>query len=298
MIYSVRHVTDYCYTKHVFLEPHILRLLPRPDPAQQVLEQDLRIEPVPAGQATGLDIWGNGFLQIWFNNMHQALRIESTCRVRTMRDNPFDYFLAQSGQTLPMDLSAQERADLESCLARRYPVHGRPGRTTGSALTGGIDRIAELARTLKDQTGQSSTGFLLALNAWIFEHIQRRSRPEPGILDAHTLMGERTGSCRDLAVLFVETCREAGIPARFVSGYQEGDPDQPEAELHAWAEAYLPGIGWRGYDPTHGLAVADRHVALAAAPEPEQAMPLTGNYRGTGAASVITHAVWMIRQAE
>lgn len=140
--------------------------------------------------------------------------------------------------------------------------------------------------------------FLLNLNIWIFEHVQRQERLEPGVLPPQRLLAERVGSCRDLAVLFVEVCREAGIPARFVSGCQEGDPDVPEAELHAWAEAYLPGIVWRGYDPTHGLVVTDRHIALAAAPEPEQTMPLIGTFRGTGAASTITHSFRMTPEAE
>jgi len=56
----------------------------------------------------------------------------------------------------------------------------------------------------------------------------------------------------------MEACRALGLAARFVSGYQEGDPNQEERD--AWAEVYLPGAGWRGYDPTNGIAVADRHV--------------------------------------
>ena len=298
MIYSVRHVTTYSYSRQVFLEPHAVRLLPRPEPVQQVLEHDLRIEPEPAGRAYGLDTWGNGFLQVWFSGMQHTLRVESTCLVRTLRNNPFDYFLPPAGQTLPMDLSARERADLRPCLTRRDPFRGEKMAAATPPLNGGQDQVTGLCEMLKYQTDSSSTGFLLALNSWIFEHVRRRERPEPGVLVPEALLSERVGSCRDLAVLFVEVCRTAGIPARFVSGYQEGDPDEPEAELHAWAEAYLPGIGWRGYDPTHGLVVADRHIALAAAPEPEQTMPLSGNYRGTGVSSVITHTVRMTPQVE
>ncbi len=55
--------------------------------------------------------------------------------------------------------------------------------------------------------------------------------------------------------------------------------------MHAWAEIYLPGGGWRGFDPTHGLAVADRHVAVAAGPTPETAFPVSGSFRVTGAAA-------------
>lgn len=84
------------------------------------------------------------------------------------------------------------------------------------------------------------------------------------------------GSCRDTAVLFIHACRAAGLAAWFLSGYQEGDLDHPEQHRHAWVEAYLPGAGWRGYDPSHGLAVSDRHIALVAAADPADATPIQG----------------------
>jgi transglutaminase-like putative cysteine protease len=83
----------------------------------------------------------------------------------------------------------------------------------------------------------------------------------------------------------MDACRALGLGARFVSGYQEGDPDQPRRYLHAWAEVYLPGAGWRGYDPSHGLAVADRHVAVAAGMRSDLAAPISGIFRGTGVSS-------------
>jgi transglutaminase-like putative cysteine protease len=81
-------------------------------------------------------------------------------------------------------------------------------------------------------------------------------------------------------VLFIDICRAVGLAARFVSGYQEGDADQDRRYLHAWAEVYIPGAGWRGFDPTQGMAVADRHVAVAAAADPQFASPVMATYRG------------------
>nr|WP_245817704.1 transglutaminase family protein [Hydrococcus rivularis] len=74
----------------------------------------------------------------------------------------------------------------------------------------------------------------------------------------------------------MEVGRAIGLAARFVSGYQEGDLDKEERDLHAWVEVYLPGAGWRGYDPTHGLAVGDRHIALVASALPAYASPIVG----------------------
>ena len=74
----------------------------------------------------------------------------------------------------------------------------------------------------------------------------------------------------------MEVVRAVGIAARFVSGYQEGDADMSGRDLHAWVEVYLPGAGWRGYDPTLGLVVSDRHIPLAASAIPEYAAPISG----------------------
>ena len=91
---------------------------------------------------------------------------------------------------------------------------------------------------------------------------------------------QRRGSCRDLAVLFIEACRLMNIPCRFVSGYTAGCDDDPDRQLHAWAEAYLPGAGWRGFDPSLGLAITENYLALAAAAQPASAAPVSGTFRG------------------
>jgi transglutaminase-like putative cysteine protease len=88
-----------------------------------------------------------------------------------------------------------------------------------------------------------------------------------------------------LAALFIDVCRALGIAARFVSGYEESDALRDGGELHAWAEVYIPGAGWRGYDPSRGLAVAQSHVAVAAAATAAGTAPVTGTFRGSGVTS-------------
>ena len=78
-----------------------------------------------------------------------------------------------------------------------------------------------------------------------------------------------------------------GLAARFASGYAYSE--KPDAtDLHAWGEVFLPGGGWRGYDPSQGLAVADRHVTVAAAANPRDAAPVTGTFRGDGVIAALT----------
>jgi transglutaminase-like putative cysteine protease len=86
-------------------------------------------------------------------------------------------------------------------------------------------------------------------------------------------------------VLFVECCRSVGLAAKFVNSYAHID-DSTDHEFHAWAEVYLPGGGWCGYDPTLGLAVADRHVVVAAAADPPDAAAISGTFRGSAVATI------------
>ena len=102
------------------------------------------------------------------------------------------------------------------------------------------------------------------------------------------------GACRDVTVLFLESARALGLPGRFVSGYQARPAvEDGRRHLHAWAEVFLPGSGWRGWDVTHGTRVTDGHVALSAAPTQAGTMPIEGGFSfvGRGVASTLGYSV-------
>ena len=88
--------------------------------------------------------------------------------------------------------------------------------------------------------------FLSGLNRGLFETFRHVVRDEGPPNSAEVTLQARSGSCRDLAVLFCAICRTRGIAARFVSGYERAAAFE-EGHMHAWAEVYLPGGGWRGY---------------------------------------------------
>ncbi len=118
--------------------------------------------------------------------------------------------------------------------------------------------------------------FLTRLTQLIPEKCVYQQRLEGMPYPAAVTLSKQTGTCRDFTVLFMAVCRAVGLAARFVSGYQEGDLENTSHDLHAWAEVYVPGGGWRGFDPTLGLAVSNRHVAIAAAANPKDAAPVSG----------------------
>jgi transglutaminase-like putative cysteine protease len=252
---SVVHSTQYAYDAPVVLEPHTFRLRPRSDAAQHLTQYALDISPAPTGQTWCLDQDGNVVLETWFRDPLSELSVMSSFQVETLRENPFD-FLARSA------LSPQERRLLEPY---------------GGSAPAAVD---EFARSID---GEGMT-FLTALTRRMHEEFAHTIREEGAAEPAETTLGARSGSCRDLSVLFCEACRSRGIPARFVSGYEREAAVQEPAHMHAWAEVYLPGGGWRGYDPSQGLAVSTAHVALAASADPLLASPVSGTYRGNARA--------------
>lgn len=282
MRFVARHTTQYHFSRPVFLEPHFIRLTPRQDLTQRLVAFNLDIDPLPAGRFDGLDEEGNACIQVWFDGFHDHLDISTHFEAITLRTNPFGFLLEKRSQCLPVALSAAQSASLSACLTRAW------ADSTASD---------ELAYDIQGNV-QSSLDFLLQLNMYLFEHLEKIERHEPGILSPRKVLSEKKGACRDTACVFVDCCRAVGIPARFVSGYQSGDPDVPYNELHAWAEVFLPGPGWLGFDPTHGLVAADDHLALAASHDPMQAAPLLGTFRGTDAHSTLTHQVVLERVEE
>ena len=103
---------------------------------------------------------------------------------------------------------------------------------------------------------------------------------------------ERVGSCRDLAMLMVETCRCVGLPSRFVSGYHLVEPQPQQYDLHAWAEVYLPGAGWRGFDPSGMGSIDDRYITLATSSKPTLTAAVNGSF--SGPAGVESKLEWAI----
>jgi len=280
--YSIVHSTTYQYDRPITLSPHILRLRPRCDAAQSVYHFSLDVDPKPLQQSETINLDGNTLTTLYFpEEPLTALHLTTSFEIETWVTNPFDYLLEPWASTLPIDYPA-------TLLNRLQPYLGGWGSNFP-----GLDPVAvELSRDIWQETEGNVSAFLWALNQRISstcQHIVRETGdPYPPSLTWKT----KTASCRDLTVLFMEVCRAMGLATRFVSGYHEGDPDWEHRHLHAWAEVYLPGGGWRGYDPTQGLAVGDRHITLVAAPNSRDTIPISGSLKtGIGATSQMDYTL-------
>ncbi len=288
MLLSIRHHLRYVYGRPVFLEPMTLRLTPKQDCSQQLLEHSLRLEAEPAGCSAIQEADGSGALVCWFSEERAHLEITMEAKVRTLRPNPFDWIITfASAQRLPARYPVAEAAALAAYLDP--PMGFGPGagdweEEEGSVATWAAEQAAAVEH--------STTAFLMQLADRIHHDFQHVGRFEGEPMAPEETLAGRSGACRDTAMLFVAACRSQGLAARFVSGYSiHHPPEVTEHELHAWAEVYLPGAGWRGYDPSLGLAVAEGHLVLATAPDHRLAAPVTGTYRGTGVTSTMTYAL-------
>lgn len=263
MLYQIYHRTHYRYHQPVFLKPHRLRLSPRADGWQSLQQFDLQVSPQPQGIAEVTDLDGNHIQRIWFVEPTEELVITVTSQVLTHMENPFNFLLEPWAVTLPFDYPLSLYRQLKPYW---YPYSTFPDPT-----------VITLAQEIALATQHQPLDFLYTLTQRLYQECDYTLREHGQPIEAGTTWRNKQGSCRDLTILFMEVCRTMGLAVRFVSGYQEGDQGSSDWELHAWAEVYLPGGGWRGYDPTHGLAVSDRHIALVASPNPQDCAPVTGD---------------------
>ncbi len=267
MLFTIDHTTEYRFTRPVFFEPHQLRFCPRSDGSQRVVRFDLQIEPTPAGTTQALDAQGNLMTVAWFDQLHDRMVLRAISEVETVRENPYDYLVTPDIGRLPIAYQPWEASLLAPALRRSaVPIH--------------VDPAQELAEQLREASRGEVVPFLARLTETVCHRFKRVHREQGSPWSPATTIEQRQGACRDLAVLWIDICRAVGLAARFVSGYYDADATQDKHFLHAWAEVYLPGAGWRGFDPTNGLAATDRHIAVAAAADPQHAAPVTATYRG------------------
>jgi transglutaminase-like putative cysteine protease len=276
MLFHIHHRLTYRYEQPVFLEPMVLRLTPRQDASQRLLHRRLSLQAPPAGLSQILEADGNAVEVAWFDHQRDSLTIELELLVETLRTNPFDWIVTEpQTHRLPVAYGPEEQRSLGPCLGGEI-----------------APEVRHWANGLAAEVEGSTTAFLMHLADRIHHGFHHIGRLDGAPLTPEQTLAGRSGACRDTAMLYVVACRSQGLAARFVSGYSMHHPEEvSEHELHAWAEVYVSGGGWRAYDPSLGLAVADGHVTLAAAPDHALAAAVSGTYRGSGVGSELAYAV-------
>lgn len=277
MIAKIKHLITYHYSAAVSLEPHVLYLNPRKSSLLTINSFALDINPKPVQISKNLDPEGNVQNILFFKEPTNFLQIEMNAVVETTEFNPFDFvYFPFDSKTLPINYTHSYQKTLSPYLGEE-----------------GVSNLVEqTARQIASQVKWNTSSFLSELNEFIFKQFAYEIREEGAPNSAEYTLVNRRGSCRDYAVLFSALCRALGLATRFVSGYYVGvapvDVPNQTHHLHAWVEVYLPGGGWRGYDPTQHEVVAGNHIPLAASCLPEEITPVFGSFRGSATSELIT----------
>ena len=276
--YSITHRTRFTYSSPVSLDQLVVRLQPRSSFDQRLVNFSMHCDPMPARHTHCLDLHGNVRHWFWFEKQHEGLTLTTRSTVDCLVENPFDFIIVDPGvETLPAEYNEPVRSATAHYRHRPMPH----------------PVVDALARQIRQQCDGHTVHFLSDLARHLRERIKHIIRPTGEPWSPTMTLERGEGACRDTAVLFIDACRAVGLAARFVSGYAFDAIDDSHRELHAWAEVYLPGAGWRGYDPTTGLAVSDRHIAVAASPTPGYAAPTAGTFTGPKVKATLTYEIAM-----
>jgi transglutaminase-like putative cysteine protease len=249
-----------------------LMFRPRDSFDQRLLHSDLMISPEPTRLRWIHDVFGNCVTLFDFDTSSSYIDVESTIRLEHTPENAPDFQIEEYAKLHPFKYAAEQLPDLSSCMRRQS--------------RGQDDDVRKWLRGFLSVGRKQPTGrLLMTLNEAIADGFSYVRRIAPGTQTPRETLRSRKGSCRDFALLMMESARSLGFAARFVTGYiYVPDRDGPGwlggGSTHAWCQIYVPGSGWVEFDPTNGIVGNRDLVRVAVARTPDQAIPLSGVYYG------------------
>lgn len=261
----VDYSATYRYEEKASFSPHLARIFPRHD--LSVRTEQVRFETLAGADVQYRhDLFDNLVARCFFPEETDRLDFRLTMDLLVEPKNAFHFLLEARALNLPFSYLPEEKSVLDPYLKVSPEKFELP---------------APLGEGARGDTVET----LVAMNAWLHENIAYERREEGEAWAAAETLRQERGSCRDFAVLFCEVLRRKGVAARQASGYlwEDDDPDSPrraENAMHAWIEAYLPGAGWIGLDPTNGVFCDHHFVPAAVGLIPEDITPISGFYYG------------------
>ncbi len=262
----ISHRTRYQYSQNVRLNPHVLRLRPRSSSRQKVWSFSLSVSPDPVHTVVIDSIDDSLCHRLYFVGHTDLLEIETESVVDPKPSMvPEDLHLFSTTAMLPMF----------------YPEIVYRGLTPFLEPIPDSEGVANFAEALAVRLQFRTDEFLMELTRMIHRDFSHVYREQGWPMSPRETLIYNGGSCRDLAWLYVACCRHYGLAARFVSGYVfDEDKSDDGGELHAWAEVYLLGYGWVGYDPSYACQAGERHIKLCAGVLPQLCSPVDGSFIG------------------
>ena len=262
---QVTHRTRYDYASPVRESYNEVRLRPVTNEHQTCDSFLLKILP-PVRLSHYTDFHANWIHIFDVPDPHTSLQIESLARVTTR------------SIVIPNDATPAPLAQVAECQRMERCF-------TYLQESSYVERSPEAWRLALDVTA-GQTDMWQAAQA-IMHHVHTNFSYTPNVTSVHThmrdVLTDRRGVCQDLAHVMIGLCRAIGIPALYVSGYIYNGPRENligAQASHAWCEVFLPGIGWRGLDPTNDQQADERYIKLAVGSDYADVPPIKGTYRG------------------
>jgi len=282
VLLQVEHATRYAYSAPVDLAQHVAFLRPQHDATQRLEAFEMRVEPAPLHQGSGLDRFGNFRSFFTVAGAHRHLRVSARSRVRVLPP----LYESLVARTLPWPLvrerlqyaaGAAYQPESEFCVHSPY-----------------VPRLAAL-RALAEPSFAPGTPVALAaidLMHRVYEGFKYASASTTIDTPLATVLEHKRGVCQDFAHLMIGALRMQGLAARYVSGYLLTEPPEGEAKLqgadasHAWVSVWCPledgDAFWLDLDPTNDLLPSTSHVRVAHGRDYGDVTPLRGVIRGGG----------------
>lgn len=275
--FNIRHASTYAYSAPVTLLPHNLYLRPRADHHLKLNNSTLTMSP-PAEIVWRNDAYGNSLAVAYFNGAATQLDIVSELSVET-------FPRSEQQRRLLLETGSSEYSSTEARVLDPYIDQD-------SATYDSVTRWVEAAST---GVQKSRYERLLECAARIRYEFDYRVRYEPGLQTPIETLQLYSGTCRDFAELMIAAARSLGCAARFVTGYVFTPNAAPgSSSPHAWAETYVPGVGWIELDATNGLIDDGDLIPVAVAANGVELTPILGAYEGA-ATSTMTVAVDVVK---
>lgn len=258
---AVSNRWDWHYESEVSFSPHVFRLFPKVDRFVNVLSAKFTTNE-EADVQYRRDLFDNEVAFCFYPEKKSELKSMLVMELELRERNPFHFLLDSHALDFPFQYKPYEAHVLSPFLKMQSPN-------------------ASASLPFWQPEKKPLVPALVELNEAIRKNIQYERRDEGVARDPAETLALGTGSCRDFSWILADTLRANGLAARLASGYFcefDGPEKKAEGALHAWVEAYLPGAGWVGMDPTNGTFTNHNHITAAVGLLPADIAPQAGSY--------------------
>ena len=292
MIYRIRHITRYEYTKPVSQCFNKAHLLPRDTLSQRCLGTQINIVPRTDWMSERIDYFGNRYCYFSLQEPHTSLEIDITSRMDVQSGEPEN--ILDLGCSLEEARARMQRAETEESLFAREFMLDSPMVRASQALYDYAAPSFTADRTLLSAVRE--------LTARIYNDFTYDPEFSTIATPLHEVFEHRRGVCQDFAHLAIGCLRALGFSARYISGYLETLPPPGQEKLvgadasHAWFAVYSPGDGWYEFDPTNNNMPSGQHIVTAWGRDYADVTPLRGVVFDGGGEQTLEVSVDVARQ--